>query len=168
VRKFIISDPGTADPGFLPEVFHHGEFWRLLTPVFLHFGVLHLVFNMMWFYQLGGMIEARQSSLRLVLLVVVTGIFSNLAQYLVTKDPQFGGMSGVVYALAGYVWMRGKHDRASGLFLNEQSVTILLVWLAVCFTGFLGPVANYAHLGGLVSGMAIGRVSAYLAMRRPE
>jgi membrane associated rhomboid family serine protease len=42
------------------------------------------------------------------------------------------------------------------------------VWLVVCFTHVLGPVANYAHLGGLVSGMAIGRISAYLAMRKPE
>jgi GlpG protein len=122
---------------------------------------------MMWLYQLGSMIEARQGLLRFLLLVVVTGIFSNVAQYLV-GGPQFGGMSGVVYALAGYVWMRGKHDHASGLFLNQQSVTILLVWLVVCFTNVLGPVANYAHLGGLVSGMAIGRVSAYLALRKPE
>jgi GlpG protein len=77
-------------------------------------------------------------------------------------------MSGVVYALAGYVWMRGKHDRTSGLFLDQQSVTILLVWLVVCFTGVVGPIANFAHLAGLASGMAIGRVSAYLARRRPE
>jgi GlpG protein len=167
VRQLFISDPGRMVPGFLPDVFHQGEFWRLLTPVFLHFGVLHLLFNMMWLYQLGCMIEARQSSLHLLLLVVATGIFSNLVQYLVA-GPQFGGMSGVVYALAGYVWMRGKHDRASGLFLNQQSVIILLVWLVVCFTGLVGPVANFAHLGGLVSGMAIGRVSAYLAMRKPE
>ena len=167
VDKFFISNPDPTAAGFLPDVFQHGEFWRLLTPVFLHFGVLHLLFNMMWLYQLGCMIEARQSPLRLLWLVVVTGIFSNVAQYVI-GGPQFGGMSGVVYALAGYVWMRGKHDRASGLFLNQQSVTILLVWLVVCFTGYVGPVANYAHLGGLVSGMAIGRGSAYLAMRKPE
>ena len=167
VRQLYISDPGQTASGFLPDVFHHGEFWRLLTPAFLHFGWLHIIFNMIWLYQLGCMIEARQSSLRLLLLVVVTGVFSNLAQCLVA-GPQFGGMSGVVYALAGYVWMQGKYDRASGLGLDQQSVTILLVWLVVCFTGAVGPVANYAHLGGLVSGMAIGRVAAYLAMRRPE
>ncbi len=135
VRLFFISDPLKATHGFLPDVFQQGEFWRLLTPVFLHFGMLHLLFNMMWLYQLGCMIEARQSSLRLLLLVVATGIFSNVAQYLV-GGPHFGGMSGVVYALAGYVWMRGKHDRASGLFLDQQSVTILLVWLVVCFTNY--------------------------------
>jgi GlpG protein len=167
LAKLFISDPGQTEPGFLPEVFQHGEFWRLLTPVFLHFGVLHLLFNMMWLYQLGCLIEARQSALHLLLLVGVTGIFSNVAQYLIA-GPQFGGMSGVVYALAGYVWMRGKYHRASGLFLDQQSVNILLIWLVVCFTGLVGPVANFAHLGGLVSGMAIGRISAYLAMRRPE
>ena len=138
-----------------------------MTPIFIHFGILHLLFNMMWLYQLGSLIEARQGSGQLLVIVIATGIFSNLAQYLM-DGPQFGGMSGVVYALAGYVWMRGKYDRASGLFLHQQSVTILLVWLVVCFTNVLGPVANYAHLGGLVSGMAIGRVSAYLAMRKPE
>lgn len=167
VRQLMINDPGHPTPGFLPDVFQQGEFWRLLTPVFLHFGMLHLLFNMMWLYQLGCLIEARQGTVRLLLLVVVTGIFSNVAQYFI-GGPQFGGMSGVVYALAGYVWIRGKHDRASGLFLNQQSVTILLIWLVVCFTGLVGPVANFAHLGGLVSGMAIGRVSAYLAMRKPE
>jgi GlpG protein len=165
--KLFIDNPSSMMAGFLPDVFQHGEFWRLLTPVFIHFSFIHILFNMMWLYQLGCMIEARRSPLTLLLLVVVTGIFSNVAQY-VMDGPQFGGMSGVVYALAGYVWMRGKHDRASGLFLDQQSVTILLVWLVVCFTGFVGPVANYAHLGGLVSGMAIGRVSAYLAMRKPE
>ncbi len=167
VRLFFISDPIKATHGLLPDVFQHGEFWRLLTPVFLHFGVLHLLFNMMWLYQLGCMIEARQGALQLFLLVVVTGIFSNVAQYLI-DGPQFGGMSGVVYALAGYVWMRGKYDRASGVFLNQQSVTILLIWLVVCFTNMVGPVANYAHLGGLVSGMTIGCLSAYFAMRKPE
>ncbi|MEI9864278.1 MAG: rhomboid family intramembrane serine protease [Limisphaerales bacterium] len=165
--KLFINNPDQTATGFLPDVFKHGEFWRLLTPIFIHFGMLHLVFNMMWLYQLGSMIEGRQSSLQLLLLVVVTGIISNLAQYIVA-GPQFGGMSGVVYALAGYVWIRGKYDRASGLFLHQQSVTILLVWGAVCFTGMVGPVANFAHLGGLVSGMAIGGISAYFALRRPE
>jgi GlpG protein len=167
LRHLFINNPGQMTPGFLPDVFQHGEFWRLLTPIFIHFGLIHILFNMMWLYQLGSMIEARQSSLQLLLLVVVTGIISNVAQYVVA-GPVFGGMSGVVYALAGYIWMRGKHDRSSGLFLHQQTITILLVWLVVCFTGLVGPVANFAHLAGLASGMAIGRISAYLALRKPE
>jgi GlpG protein len=77
-------------------------------------------------------------------------------------------MSGVVYALAGYIWIRGKYNRASGLFLSKQNVTGLLIWLVVCFTGIVGPVANAAHFVGLVTGMAWGGATAYLAMRRPE
>ena len=53
-------------------------------------------------------------------------------------------MSGVVYALAGFVWICGKYNPASGLYLNRQSVIILLVWLVVCFTGVLGAIANAA------------------------
>ena len=75
-------------------------------------------------------------------------------------------MSGVVYGLAGYVWMRGKYDRASGVGLDPQSVTILLVWLVVCYTGVVGPVANTAHLVGLIVGMVWGRVSALWASRK--
>jgi GlpG protein len=73
----------------------------------------------------------------------------------------------VVYALAGYVWMRGKYDRASGLFLDPQTVTILLVWLVICFTGAVGHVANGAHLIGLIVGVVWGRASAFIATRRP-
>ena len=167
LQRLYINESGQTIPGFLPDVFQQGEFWRLLTPIFIHGGVLHFLFNMMWLYQLGCMIEARQSPLRLLLLVIVTGIFSNVVQYLV-GGPHFGGMSGVVYALAGYIWMQGKYDRTSGLGLDQQSVTILLVWLVVCFTGAVGHVANFAHLGGLVSGMAIGWLSAYLAMHKRE
>ena len=77
-------------------------------------------------------------------------------------------MSGVVYALAGYIWMRGRHDHASGLYLDRRSIEWLLIWLVLCFTGLLGPVANAAHLGGLVAGVVWGRVSAWFTSRRPE
>lgn len=75
VRLFFISDSLKATHGFLPDVFQQGEFWRLLTPVFLHFGPMHLFFDMMMLYVLGCMIEARQGSLQLLLLVLATGIF---------------------------------------------------------------------------------------------
>jgi GlpG protein len=77
-------------------------------------------------------------------------------------------MSGVVYALAGYVWIRGRYDRASAVGLNQQSVTILLVWLVICYSGVVGPVANEAHVVGLIVGMLWGRISAYFALRKPE
>ena len=167
VRKLLLADPKLADGTFLPEV-RAGEFWRLFSPAFIHFGLLHLVFNLMWLYQLGCMIEARQGSLILALLVAVTDVGPMLGQYLWSGPGYVGGMSGVVYGLAGYVWMRGKYDRASGVFLDRQNVQWLLIWLVICFTGAVGNVANAAHLAGLLIGVVWGRVSAWFAARRAE
>ena len=168
LRHLFITDPENASAGgFLPEV-RAGEVWRLITPIFIHFGPLHLIFNLLWLFQLGCMIEARQGSGTLFTIVGVSGLLSNLGEYYFGNTVTFGGMSGVVYALAGYVWMRGKHDPASGVGLNRQSITILLIWLVICYTGAMGHVANTAHLVGLVVGVIWGRVSAHLALRTPE
>jgi GlpG protein len=165
VRRFILADPENANGTFLPEV-RAGEYWRLFSPAFVHFGPLHLVFNLMWLYQLGCMIEARRGTLTLALLVLGTAAGPFLAEYL-WRGPAFvGGMSGVVYGLAGYVWMRGKYDVASGLYLDRTSLQWLLIWLVICFTGWLGPVANLAHLAGLIIGVVWGRLSAWFAVRR--
>jgi GlpG protein len=167
LRHLFICDPEGAPDKFLPEVFA-GEAWRLFTPIFIHFGLPHVVFNLIWLHQLGCMIEARQSSRLLAALVAVIALCSNVAQFYFSHHANFGGMSGVVYGLAGYVWMRGKYDRASGVGLDPQSVTILLVWLVVCYTRVVGPVANTAHLVGLIVGMVWGRVSAFWASRKAE
>ena len=85
-----------------------------------------------------------------------------------TAGPNFGGMSGVVYGLIGYAWIRGKLNPASGIGLDQRSLIFSLVWLVACFTGVLGAVANYAHLGGLILGMALGALAAWHAQRNPE
>jgi GlpG protein len=144
-------------PG-LPEV-HHGEVWRLITPIFIHYGIMHIFFNMLWLRDLGSMIEGRQSTLHLLIMVVVFAAGSNFAQYYF-RGPAFGGMSGVVYALLGYIWIRGKFDPGSGLFLHPTTVTTSLVWFVLCFTGVLGSVANFAHGAGLLMGVAWGYLSS--------
>ena len=74
-------------------------------------------------------------------------------------------MSGVVYGLLGYIWMRAKFDPFSGLFLHKNTVIMMLVWLVLCFTGLLGPIANLAHLFGLLIGMAAGFLFSQLRVR---
>ncbi|MFH1998538.1 MAG: rhomboid family intramembrane serine protease [Planctomycetota bacterium] len=142
----------------LPEI-QNGQIWRLLTPIFIHFGPIHLIFNMLWLKDLGSMIEHVQGSRRLVFLVVTIGILSNLGQFYIT-DPAFGGMSGVVYGLLGYIWIRSKFDPNSGLYLHKAIVIMMMIWFFVCLFGFAGPVANAAHGVGLVVGMAWGFLSS--------
>jgi GlpG protein len=148
----------------LPEV-GHGEVWRLITPIFLHFHFLHIFFNMMWLFDLGSMVEGRESTWKLLVLVLFIGVVSNLGQYY-AKGPAFGGMSGVIYGLLGYVWMKGKFDPASGLYLHPQTVTMMLIWFFVCAVGWLPGVANWAHGVGLAAGMAWGVISSFFQNRR--
>lgn len=139
---------------YLSEI-RHGEIWRLITPIFLHFNVLHLFFNMYLLSQLGSMIEFNRGPFRLLLIVLVVSVASNLGQYLM-KSPAFGGMSGVDYGLFGYVWMKGRYDPESGMGLHSNTVIIMLGWLVLCMLGTMGPIANWAHGVGLLAGMLLG------------
>jgi len=143
----------------LPEI-RHGEVWRLITPIFIHIGYLHIILNMLWLRDLGSMIEGRQSSLHLLILTIVIAICSNLGQVYIGHSPGFGGMSGVVYGLLGYVWMRGKFDPASGLYLHPYNVIMMIVWFFACYTGYFGSIANTAHAVGLGIGIAWGYLSS--------
>jgi|SRR5579859_6510351 len=162
IRGLLISElRGNRNWGLmLPEV-RHGEFWRLFTPVLIHFGWLHIFFNMLWLRDLGSMIESRQSTLHLAALVLVIGACSDFGQYYVS-GPIFGGMSGVVYGLLGYIWIRGKFDPASGLYLHPSTVNMMLIWFVLCYTNLLGlvAVANTAHAVGLALGVIWGYLSS--------
>ena len=142
----------------LPEI-QAGQVWRLITPIFIHMNILHIVFNLLWLRDLGTMIEQRQTSFHLAALVVVIAALSNLGQFLMS-GPAFGGMSGVVYGLLGYVWIRGKYDPRSGLFLHRETVTMMIFWFFLCYTGAMGRIANTAHAVGLGVGMAWGFLSS--------
>lgn len=148
----------------------HGQIWRLVTPIFLHFGILHIVFNMWWLYFLGGAIEWKRGRVRYLALVLVTAALSNLAQYFLgrigsgmplgslPRSPNFGGMSGVVYGLFGYVWMKARFQPELGLHIDHTNIIIMIGWFFLCMTGWIGPVANVAHGAGLIAGMLIGYV----------
>ena len=145
-------------PPSLPEVMA-GELWRLITPIFLHFGIFHIVFNMLWTWELGRLIEWRQGPVMLGVLVVSVALVSNLAQYFIT-GPLFGGMSGVVYGLFGYVWIQGLTNPKFAIRLNPVIVKFMLGWFVICWSGLLEKffgvaVANTAHTAGLLMGVAV-------------
>jgi GlpG protein len=129
----------------------HGQIWRLMTPVFIHMNPIHILFNMLWIQRLGVIIEFRNGSVRFAVLVLMIAVFSNVGQYLVS-GPSFGGMSGVLYGLFGYLWMKSRYDPGSGFTVDANMVMWLMIWLVVCMTGSVGPVANTAHTAGLITG----------------
>lgn len=142
-----------------------GEVWRLFTPCFVHFSFLHLLFNMMWMFDLGRQIEASRGTLTLAFLVLVIGCTSNYAQYL-GDGAGFGGMSGVVFGLFGYVLLMARFAPSAGMVMIPSNAVFVLVWFVVCLTGAVGPIANWAHGIGLVLGVAFGGIGVWLHERR--
>jgi GlpG protein len=147
----------------LPEV-ANGQVWRLVTPILLHFSPLHILFNMLWLWQLGSMMELLRGWRRYLLFIVAIAVLSNLGQYVVA-GPAFGGMSGVVYALLGYAWIRGRYDPTSGFFVEPQIVLFMTIWFFICLFGWIPGVANTAHAVGFAGGIAWGFIGARRAIR---
>lgn len=147
VRKFDLKPPGLDD-------ILRGQVWRLFTPMFIHYGLMHFAFNMIWLVDLGSAIERKRGSLRLAGIVLLTALLSNIAQFY-WDGPYFGGMSGVVYGLFGYVWIKSIVEPQSGFTIGKQTVMIMLAWLVMCAVGIIPNVANAAHVVGLVTGMVL-------------
>jgi len=160
-QELFITQPVEVDGklvGFLATLDRtlHDQWWRLVTPIFLHFGVMHLLFNMFVMVDLGTQVELRRGSWRMLLLVLAIAVASNLTQFF-WSGPQFGGLSGVAYGLFGYIWMQSRFAPASGFFLHPNTVLLMMVWFVLCFfPQIIGNVANAAHAGGLACGVLLG------------
>jgi len=165
---FVMTSQGMDSAARAPLMFFSSvqqlmqgrELWRWLTPAFVHFGIFHFLFNMGAWWIFGGMIERSQRSMRLFTLLIVCGVMSNLVQFMWTGN-QFGGLSGVVYGILGYLWFYQRFSPASPFHLPRGLMIFMLVTLAIGFTGLL-PVANQAHLSGLLTGCFLGGLLARL------
>ncbi|MEO0437768.1 MAG: rhomboid family intramembrane serine protease [Pseudomonadota bacterium] len=171
VVSLFTYEPFTIEGGAPVFTQANGQYWRLLTPVFLHFGWLHITFNSLWCWDLGRRIETTLGSLNMAGLFFLTAIVGNVAQDLWAGSALFGGLSGVVYGLLGFSWCAGlvnSHWRM--LQPPGQVVFFMLLWLGFCLldvSDVLGfSVANAAHLGGLLSGCLAGLVFGLAYQRR--
>lgn len=136
-----------------------GEIWRIWTPAFLHFSVwgspvFHLVFNGLWWLLFGGLIESTRGRGHLALFFALSAAFSNVVAWW-AYGPLFGGLSGVVYALAGYVWLWGWRLAAYRAAMPHNLFAFFVIFMLLGWTGWLGPIANWAHGGGLAAGVVM-------------
>lgn len=136
------------------------QFLNMLSPMLLHGGVLHLVFNMLWLWELGKRIEQQQSPLVFAFAVVVLALLSNTAQYIYGGGNNFGGMSGVVYGLFAYIWMWQLIEPRVGLNLPGSLIIFMVVILVAMTVLQLDMIANEAHLGGFIAGLVYGAATA--------
>jgi GlpG protein len=148
------------------EAMQRGELWRAVTPIFIHFDILHILFNSMAMFFLGGVIEERRGTWRLGAMVLVLAIASNMAQFEYSRSADFGGMSGVAYGLFGYLWMKTLFDPKAGFYLDATMVAMMLIWFVLGLTGQVANIANAAHTAGLVLGMLMGFVPTLFLRNR--
>ncbi len=132
------------------------EYYRLLTPVFLHFGVIHIAFNLVMWEAFARPVEQYLGVQKLFSLFISIALLSNVLQYFfITPQAVFGGMSGVVYGLIGYVGVLSKRaDLPERLRIPPGLLTVSVIFIGL---GFLfSGIANFCHLAGLIVGLAWG------------
>ncbi len=133
--------------------------YRLLTPVLVHLNGWHLLLNLLWWWEFGRRIEMAQGSHRLILLGLWCALVSDIAQY-EWSGPGFAGLSGVVLGLAGYLASQGLRGQVMNAGLPKGLWWMLAVSVILGMTGLLdawiGPMANTAHLAGLLAGVIAG------------
>lgn len=148
-----------------------GQWWRIVTPMLVHFGILHIAMNGLWFWELGRRIELRQGSWHLLGLTLLFSAVSNYAQYWYSGPSLFGGLSGVLYALLGHCWIYQMLAPNPIYRLPRGVLVMMLVWLLLCISGLIsllgfGAIANGAHVGGLIIGCATGLLGGAVARRK--
>ncbi len=138
-----------------------GELWRMVTPIFLHLNMFHLAMNMFVLVSLGRIVERWVGTPRFALFVLLLAVGPNLFQGLspawMHGSPQFGGISGVLYGLFGYVWVRSSIDPSLGISIPFPIVVLFVGMIVVGLSGVI-PNWHYAdlcHLGGLLIGSAV-------------
>jgi membrane associated rhomboid family serine protease len=169
IGLFALLEPSTIDPYVMDVRAMEDQPWRLLTACLLHagqlrspdfaVGLMHLGFNLYWLWTLGAVIEEGFGHLRTAILVVLSAVAGSALEYGFAGSAV--GLSGVVYGLAGFAWILERRVPKYGGIMDPGRLRILLGWLVLCIGLTIGgvlPVANFAHVGGLVVGvlMALG------------
>ncbi|PDO89256.1 rhomboid family intramembrane serine protease GlpG [Kosakonia pseudosacchari] len=142
------------------------EVWRYFTHAVMHFSLVHIIFNLFWWWYLGGVVEKRLGTGKLVVITLISALLSGFVQHQLT-GPWFGGLSGVVYALIGYVWLRGIRDPKSQIALPNGLFIFTVVLMVAEWFGLTGfAIANGAHTAGMVIGLAMALVDTKNVRKR--
>src|SRR6267143_4009679 len=134
---------------FGPAIFYGHEWWRLVTAMFLHGGLIHIGFNMMALMQFGPALEELYGSARYLFLYVVTGAFGFLVSAFTGHYSlgASGGLLGLVGAMLAITTKRG------GSYMRELRSRLVSSVVILFVLGFSGVgIDNYAHFAGLAAG----------------
>lgn len=131
-----------------------GQFWRLVTPMWLHGSIYHIFFNMYALYVIGRGLEQQYGHLRYSILYLVSGFAGNVMSFLLTDNPSLGASTaifGLVAAEGIFIYQNRKLFRDARAMLTNV-IIVVVINLAL---GISGSVDNFGHLGGLLGGLLL-------------
>jgi membrane associated rhomboid family serine protease len=128
----------------------HGEWWRLITAAFLHYGPIHLAMNMYGLYLAGTLLEHVIGRWRFLLLYLAAGIFGSAGALLVTPNAATAGASGAIFGIFGALFLLERR----GHIATRNQIAGLIV-LNLVFTFAVPGISVGGHVGGLIAGVAL-------------
>jgi len=145
----------------------NGQWWRFVTPIFLHIGLLHILFNSYALWVVGPQVEKLYGGARFVIFYVLTGVAGVAASYFYHPENQSAGASGAIFGLFGVLLVFGiRHRRDIPPFFKRAVGTgvlpVILINLVIGFS--IAVIDNSAHIGGLLAGAAL---AAIIPFQRP-
>jgi len=148
---------------------NHGEYWRLVTPIFIHIGLLHIFFNSYAIWVVGPQVEKLYGAARFTIIYVLCGIGGVLGSYWAHPEPQAlsAGASGAIFGLFGALLVFGFKYRSSipAVFQKAAGRGVLPVIAINLFIGYVIPhIDNSAHIAGLITGALL---AAIIPFQRP-
>lgn len=157
VLQLVIGDRAIELGANYGPAIQAGEYWRLVTSMFLHGGLLHLALNAWALYQLGALFELLVGSPRMLLVYFATGIAGSLVSAWFSKVPSVGA-SGAIFGLLGALIAFLVRRRGALTPQGKAILMQLLFWAGVNVVfGFSDPqIDNSAHLGGCAAGLLLG------------
>ncbi len=139
--------------GKINEYILAGQYWRLITPIFLHGNITHLLFNMYALYVIGKELERYYGHMEYTILYFLSGIGGTLFSYFLTPNPALGASGAIFGLIAADAIMMYKNKEILGpgaKSMLRRSVMIILINL---FIGLSPGIDNWGHIGGLITGM---------------
>lgn len=151
--------------GVYAEAIKDGEIYRFFTAMFLHYGFMHLTYNMIFIFAFGRSIETYLGKVAFTLIYIISGLAGNVCAYFYNMESSYyavtAGASGAAYALLGSFVVLTFSDKRH----RDQNPAFLLIFVAASILDGLqnDDIANAAHIGGLVAGFVL--TLAYVAVK---
>jgi rhomboid protease GluP len=142
-----------------PAAIADGEYWRLITPVFLHSEgfIFHIIMNCYILYALGPNVEQSFGSVRFAVMYLVAGFMGNVLSFVMPPDVGSLGASGAVFGIAGVLLVYLFRRRRSAFVAQYLRSILFFIGINLAFgLLFRGGIDNWAHIGGLLGGIVLG------------